>query len=90
VLTAARGGHRRAGPGAAGWGHALVHSVDAAVPNDLDLHLVLDNYATRKLRRSAHHSVTELETGIRKWTSFRVWRTPVMAGIAGFGLETIV
>jgi transposase len=83
--------------------------IDAAVPKDLDLHLVLDNYATRKtpaikewllkhprfhlhftptssswmnlverwsaeltnrkLRRSAHRSVTELETDIRKWTS---------------------
>jgi transposase len=81
--------------------------IDQAVPNDLDLHLVLDNYATRKtpeihkwllrhprfqlhftptssswlnlverwfaeltnrkLRRSAHRSVTELETDIRKW-----------------------
>jgi transposase len=83
--------------------------IDTAVPKDLDLHLVLDNYAThktpaikdwllkhprfhlhftptssswmnlverwfaeltnRKLRRSAHRSVTELETDIRKWTS---------------------
>jgi transposase len=83
--------------------------IDAAVPRQLDLHLVLDNYAThktpaihqwllkhprfhlhftptssswlnlverwfaelttRKLRRSAHRSVTELETDIRKWTS---------------------
>jgi transposase len=81
--------------------------IDAAVPKDLDLHLVLDNYAThktpeihkwllrhprfhlhftptssswmnlverwfaeltnRKLRRSAHRSVTELETDIRTW-----------------------
>jgi transposase len=81
--------------------------IDKAVPKDLDLHLVLDNYAThktpaikdwllkhprfhlhftptssswmnlverwfaeltnRKLRRSAHRSVTELETDIRKW-----------------------
>ena len=81
--------------------------IDAAVPKDLDLHLVLDNYAThktpeihkwllrhprfhlhftptssswmnlverwfaeltnRKLRRSAHRSVTELEADIRKW-----------------------
>jgi transposase len=81
--------------------------IDAAVPKDLDLHLVLDNYAThktpaikewmlkhprfhlhftptssswmnlverwfaeltnRKLRRSAHRSVAELETDIRKW-----------------------
>jgi hypothetical protein len=81
--------------------------IDAAVPKDLDLHLVLDNYAThetprhppvapqapplpparhpdqlfvdepgralvaelsnRKLRRSAHRSVTELETDICKW-----------------------
>ena len=81
--------------------------IDGAVPRDLDLHLVLDNYATRKtpaihqwllkhprfhlhftpassswlnlvvrwfaeltnrkLRRSAHRSVTELETDIRKW-----------------------
>jgi transposase len=81
--------------------------IDAAVPTDLDLHLVLDNYAThktpeihrwllrhprfhlhftptssswlnlverwfaeltnRKLRRSAHRSVTELEADIRKW-----------------------
>jgi transposase len=81
--------------------------IDEAVPRDLDLHLVLDNYAThktpaihqwllkhprfhlhftptssswmnlverwfaeltnRKLRRSAHRSVTELETDIRKW-----------------------
>jgi transposase len=81
--------------------------IDAAVPRDLDLHLVLDNYAThktsaihqwlvkhprfhlhftptssswlnlverwfaeltsRKLRRSAHRSVIELEADIRKW-----------------------
>jgi transposase len=81
--------------------------IDAAVPAGLDLHLVLDNYAThktpeihkwllrhprfrlhftptssswmnlverwfaeltnRKLRRSAHRSVTELETDIRTW-----------------------
>ena len=81
--------------------------IDSAVPADLDLHLVLDNYAThktpeihkwllrhprfhlhftptssswmnlverwfaeltsRKLRRSAHRSVTELETDIRTW-----------------------
>jgi transposase len=81
--------------------------IDAAVPKDLDLHLVLDNYAThktpqvkawlvkhprfhlhftptsgswlnlverwfaeltnRKLRRSAHRSVTELEADIRSW-----------------------
>jgi transposase len=81
--------------------------IDDAVPEDLDLHLVLDNYAThktpeiqkwlqrhprfhlhftptssswlnlverwfaeltgRKLRRSAHRSVTELENDIRKW-----------------------
>src|SRR5579863_5357238 len=81
--------------------------IDAAVPAGLDLHLVLDNYAThktpaihqwllkhprfhlhftptssswmnlverwfaelttRKLRRSAHRSVTELENDIRKW-----------------------
>jgi transposase len=81
--------------------------IDAAVPTDLDLHLVLDNYAThktpaihqwllkhprfhlhftpassswlnlverwfaeltnRKLRRSAHRTVAELETDIRKW-----------------------
>jgi transposase len=85
--------------------------IDGAVPKDLDLHLVLDNYATRKtpeikawllkhprfrlhftptssrwmnlverwfaeltnrkLRRSAHRSVTELETDIRKW--FNEW-----------------
>jgi transposase/uncharacterized protein YjbI with pentapeptide repeats len=83
--------------------------IDAAVPRDLDLHLVLDNYAThktpevkawllrhprfclhftptssswlnlverwfaelttRKLRRSAHRSVTELEADIRRWIS---------------------
>ena len=81
--------------------------IDAAVPKNLDLHLVLDNYATRKtpaihqwlvkhprfhlhftptssswlnlverwfaeltnrkLRRSAHRTITELETDIRKW-----------------------
>ena len=81
--------------------------IDSAVPKDLDLHLVLDNYAThktpaikewlikhprfhlhftptssswlnlverwfaeltsRKLRRSAHRSVTELEADIRRW-----------------------
>jgi transposase len=81
--------------------------IDGAVPQDLDLHLVLDNYAThktpeiqkwllrhprfrlhftptssswlnlverwfaeltnRKLRRSAHRSVTDLEADIRKW-----------------------
>jgi transposase len=83
--------------------------IDAAVPAGLDLHLVLDNYAThktpeihkwllrqprfhlhftptssswlnlverwfaeltnRKLRRSAHRSVTELEADIRTWIS---------------------
>jgi transposase len=83
--------------------------IDAAVPKDLDLHLVLDNYAThktpavkawllkhprfhlhftptssswlnlverwfaeltnRKLRRSAHRSVTELEADVRKWVN---------------------
>jgi transposase len=83
--------------------------IDQAVPKDLDLHLVLDNYAThktpeihkwllrhprfylhftptssswlnlverwfaeltnRKLRRSAHRTVTELETDIRTWIS---------------------
>ena len=82
--------------------------IDAAVPKDLELHLVLDNYAThktpaihqwllkhprfhlhftptssswmnlverwfaeltnRKLRRSAHRSVTALESDIRQWT----------------------
>jgi transposase len=81
--------------------------IDSAVPKDLDLHLVLDNYAThktpavknwllrhprfhlhftptssswlnlverwfaeltnRKLRRSAHRSVTELEADVRSW-----------------------
>jgi transposase len=81
--------------------------IDAAVPKDLDLHLVLDDYAThktpqvkerllehprfhlhftptssswmnlverwsteltnRKLRRSAHRSVTELEADVRTW-----------------------
>jgi len=81
--------------------------IDTSVPRDLDLHLVLDNYAThktpqvkawllkhprfhlhftptssswmnlverwfaeltnRKLRRSAHRSVTELEADVRKW-----------------------
>ena len=81
--------------------------IDQAVPKDLDLHLVLDNYGThktpqvkawlikhprfhlhftptssswlnlverwfaeltnRKLRRSTHRSVTELEADIRKW-----------------------
>jgi transposase len=81
--------------------------IDAAVPSDLDLHLVLDNYAThktpkvkewlirhprfhlhftptssswlnlverwfaeltnRKLRRSAHRSITELEADVRQW-----------------------
>ncbi|OLF04368.1 IS630 family transposase, partial [Actinophytocola xanthii] len=81
--------------------------IDAAVPKELDLHLVLDNYAThktpkvkewlirhprfhlhftptsgswlnlverwfaelttRKLRRSAHRSVTELEADVRGW-----------------------
>jgi transposase len=85
----------------------FLNLIDTAVPKDLDLHLVLDNYAThktpaikqwllkhprfhlhftptssswlnlverwfaelttRKLRRSAHRSVTELETDIRKW-----------------------
>jgi transposase len=87
--------------------------IDTAVPNDLDLHLVLDNYAThkapkvkewlirhprfhlhftptsaswlnlverwfaelttRKLRRSAHRSVTELEADVRAWTN--EWNT---------------
>ena len=83
--------------------------IDKAVPKELDLHLVLDNYAThktpaikdwlirhprfclhftptssswlnlverwfaeltnRKLRRSAHRNVTELETDIRNWVT---------------------
>jgi transposase len=81
--------------------------IDDAVPKELDLHLILDNYAThktpevkrwllrhprfhlhvtptssswlnlverwfaeltrRKLRRSAHRSVTELEADLRQW-----------------------
>jgi transposase len=85
----------------------FLKTIDAAVPKDLDLHLVLDNYAThktpavkawliqhprfhlhftptssswlnlverwfaeltnRKLRRSTHRSVTELEADIRRW-----------------------
>ncbi|MBU7596597.1 IS630 family transposase [Streptomyces sp. P38-E01] len=85
----------------------FLKTIDAAVPKDLDLHLVLDNYAThkteavkkwllrhprfhlhftptsaswlnlverwfaeltcRKLRRSAHRSVIELERDIRGW-----------------------
>lgn len=85
----------------------FLKTIDAAVPRDLELHLVLDNYAThktetvkkwlirhprfhlhftptsaswlnlverwfaeltnRKLRRSAHRSVTELERDIRQW-----------------------
>jgi transposase len=85
----------------------FLKTIDAAVPKDLNLHLVLDNYAThktpavknwlirhprfhlhftptssswlnlverwfaeltnRKLRRSVHRSVTELETDIRQW-----------------------
>ncbi|WP_165986923.1 IS630 family transposase [Streptomyces sp. YIM 98790] len=85
----------------------FLKTIDAAVPKDLDLHLVLDNYATdkteavkkwllrhprfhlhftptsaswlnlverwfaeltcRKLRRSAHRSVVELERDIRGW-----------------------
>jgi transposase len=87
--------------------------IDAAVPPDLDLHLVLDNYAThktpkvkewlirhprfhlhftptssswlnlverwfaeltnRKLRRSTHRSVTELERDVRRWVN--EWNT---------------
>jgi transposase len=87
--------------------------IDAAVPKELDLHLVLDNYAThktpqikawlikhprfhlhftptssswlnlverwfaeltnRKLRRSAHRSITELEADIRAWINH--WNT---------------
>jgi transposase len=85
----------------------FLKTIDNAVPAELDLHLICDNYAThktpaiyqwllrhprfhlhftptsaswlnlverwfaeltnRKLRRSAHRSVTELETDIRKW-----------------------
>jgi transposase len=87
--------------------------IDTAVPKDLDLHLVLDNYAThktpkvkewlirhprfhlhftptssswlnlverwfaeltnRKLRRSAHRSVVELEADVRHWV--KEWNT---------------
>ncbi|NEE04806.1 IS630 family transposase [Phytoactinopolyspora halotolerans] len=87
--------------------------IDAAVPKELDLHLVLDNYAThktpevkkwlirhprfhlhftptsaswmnlverwfaeltsRKLRRSAHRSVVELEADVRAWIN--EWNT---------------
>jgi len=87
--------------------------IDAAVPKDLDLHLVLDNHAThktpkvkqwlirhprfhlhftatssswlnlverwfaeltnRKLRRSAHRSVTALEADVRRWIN--AWNT---------------
>jgi transposase len=85
----------------------FLKTIDAAVPAELDLHLICDNYAThkapaikkwllrhprfhlhftptsaswlnlverwfaeltnRKLRRSAHRSVTELEADIRRW-----------------------
>jgi transposase len=91
----------------------FLNLIDAAVPKDLDLHLVLDNYAThktprvknwlirhprfhlhftptssswlnlverwfaelttRKLRRSAHRSVTELEADVRRWIN--EWNT---------------
>ena len=105
--------------------------INAAVPKDLDLHLVLDNYAThktpaihqwllkhprfhlhftpassswlnlverwsaeltnRKLRRSAHRSVTELEADIRKWIN--EWnkepRPFVWTKTAGEILETL-
>ena len=105
--------------------------IDAAVPKGLDLHLVLDNYAThktpaihqwllkhprfhlhftptssswmnlvdrwfaeltnRKQRRSAHRSVTELETDIRKWIN--EWnknpRPFVWTKTAGEILETV-
>ena len=104
----ARLGHRPALPPAPPPGvPRFLKLIDAAVPSDLELHLVLDNYAThrpprstgwllkhlwfhlhftptssswmnlverwfaeltnRKLRRSAHRSVTDLETDIRKW-----------------------
>jgi transposase len=86
----------------------FLKTIDAAVPKELDLHLVCDNYAThktpavkkwllrhprfhlhftptsaswlnlverwfaeltnRKLRRSAHRSVTALEKNVRAWT----------------------
>jgi transposase len=85
----------------------FLKTIDAAVPAELDLHLICDNYAThkapaikkwllrhprfhlhftptsaswlnlverwfaeltnRKLRRSAHRSITELEADIRRW-----------------------
>jgi len=85
----------------------FLKTIDAAVPNHLDLHLICDNYAThkteaiqkwlvrhprfhihftptssswlnlverwfaeltrRKLPRSAHRSVTELETDVQQW-----------------------
>ncbi|WP_435610493.1 IS630 family transposase [Streptomyces sp. C10-9-1] len=89
----------------------FLKTIDDAVPKDLDLHLVLDDYAThkteavkkwllrhprfhlhftptsvswlnlverwfaeltcRKLRRSAHRSVVELERDIRRWINER-------------------
>jgi transposase len=91
----------------------FLKAIDTATPAELDLHLVLDNYAThktpaihrwllahprfhlhftptysswlnlverwfaeltvRKLRRSAHRSVTALETDIRAWIT--AWNT---------------
>jgi transposase len=58
--------------------------IDSAVPKDLRFHLRFTptssswlnlaerwfaELTNRRLRRSAHRAVTELETGIRKWTS---------------------
>lgn len=42
--------------------------IDKAVPKDLDLHLVLDNYGHPQ-DPGDQGSVTELENDIRKWTS---------------------
>ncbi|WP_405065001.1 IS630 family transposase [Kribbella sp. NBC_01510] len=102
-----RFGDRPALPPASSAGVLRFLKLIAAVPNDLELHLVLDNYAThetpkvkewlirhprfhlhftptssswlnlverwfaeltnRKLRRSAHRSITEVEADVRGW-----------------------
>lgn len=50
---------RRSGP----WW--FLARIDEEVPAGLDVHLILDSYATH--RRGAHLSVRALETDIRSW-----------------------
>jgi hypothetical protein len=48
----------------------FLKQIDARVPPDLDVHIIMDNYAThnrKQLRRGVHTSTIQLESDIRSF-----------------------